>query len=239
MPCGNYICSRRLFVICLGPESFVILDHHIKQSMTTPLYISCTGLIGAGKSTLAKALGAHMNLPVFKEPVEENPYLPLFYADMKAHAFAMQVFLLTERFRQQQEIVWQNKGAVQDRSIYEDSVFAKMLHNGGLMSDLDYYTYTSLFSRMSNFMKRPTLLVFLDVTPEEALARISQRGRECEQTITLEYLQSLYAAYQLFITKISQTVPVLRVRYDQFVSVEEMAKAIRSYANDLTMIRDF
>ena len=118
-------------------------------------------------------------------------------------------------------------------------MFAKMLCDAGLMSDLDYKTYQTLFARMSNFMQRPTLLVFLDVTPEEAFDRIHQRGRVCENKMTIEYLQQLYNAYQVFIVKISQTVPVLRVRYDQFVSVEEMAKAIYAYAQERTMMRDY
>jgi deoxyadenosine kinase len=218
----------------------------IKKQMTTPpstdgvpMYITCTGLIGAGKSTLSKALGAYMHLPVFAEPVEENPYLKLFYGDMAKHAFAMQVYLLNERFRQQQQIVWQNNGAVQDRSIYEDGVFALMLRDAGLMSELDYKTYTALFRHMSNFMKRPTLIVFLDVTPEEALRRIKLRGRECEAGITLEYLMQLHAAYQRFIVDISRTIPVLRVKYEQFISVEEMAAGVEHYYKTMGTVHEF
>ncbi len=70
----------------------------------------------------------------------------------------MQVYLLNKRFKQQQEIIWQGKGGIQDRSIYEDSIFAKMLRDSGLMDERDYATYVSLFQHMSNFMKKPNII---------------------------------------------------------------------------------
>ena len=75
----------------------------------------------------------------------------------------MQVYLLNKRFKQQQEIIWQGKGGVQDRTIYEDSIFAKMLRDSGLMDERDYQTYVSLFQNMSNFMKKPNIIVHLDL----------------------------------------------------------------------------
>jgi len=90
------------------------------------VHIVISGLIGAGKSTLATALGKRLNLPVFYEPVTDNTYLEDFYKDTAKYSFAMQVYLLNARFRQQQEIIWSNRGGVQDRSIYEDSIFAKV-----------------------------------------------------------------------------------------------------------------
>lgn len=190
------------------------------------IYIAISGLIGAGKTTLATALGECMKLPVFHEPVDDNPYLSLFYKDMKEHAFAMQIHLLNERFQQQQQIVWQNKGAVQDRSIYEDSVFAEMLCKSGLMSELNYETYQSLFKHMSNFMRRPTLIVYLYVTPEQALARIRSRARSCEDGITIEYLRALYESYEKFITEISKTIMVIRIDNTGFPSAEDIAHTI-------------
>ena len=83
-------------------------------------------MIGAGKSTLAAALAQKLNLPVYYEPVTDNTYLEDFYKDRKKYGFAMQVYLLNARFKQQQEIIWGGKGGVQDRSIYEDSIFAKV-----------------------------------------------------------------------------------------------------------------
>lgn len=71
----------------------------------------------------------------------DNEYLEDFYGDIKKYSFPMQVYLLNRRFQQQQQIVWQGHGGVQDRTIYEDSVFARMLRNSGLMDERDYQTY--------------------------------------------------------------------------------------------------
>jgi deoxyadenosine kinase len=97
------------------------------------MFISISGLIGAGKTTLATALAKELNLPVYYEPVIDNEYLSDFYGDPKKYSFALQIYLLNRRFRQQQQIVWQGVGGVQDRTIYEDSVFAKMLRDAGLV----------------------------------------------------------------------------------------------------------
>ena len=90
---------------------------------------------------MAKSLAERLDLPVHYEPVANNEYLEDFYGDIKKYSFPMQVYLLNRRFQQQQQIVWQGHGGVQDRTIYEDSVFARMLRNSGLMDERDYQTY--------------------------------------------------------------------------------------------------
>lgn len=89
------------------------------------LFIGISGLIGAGKSTLAAELGKILDLPVYYEPVIENEYLADFYKDPKRYSFSLQIYLLNQRFVQHQQLVWKNQGGIQDRTIYEDSVFAK------------------------------------------------------------------------------------------------------------------
>jgi len=196
--------------------------------MSSNLFIGISGLIGAGKTTLATALAKEMDLPVFYEPVINNVYLEDFYKDMKKYGFNLQIYLLNKRFAQHQQIIWQGKGGVQDRTIYEDKIFAKILYDTGNIDYRDYQTYLELFSHMSNFMKKNTLIVHLDVTPEEAMERIRIRARGCETGITLEYLQALYKGYEEFLAEISKIVPVIRIRYDDFHSVEQMAKDIKN-----------
>ena len=91
------------------------------------IFIGIAGMIGAGKSTLAAALGQHLGIDTYYEPVADNEYLADFYQDTARYSFAMQVYLLNRRFQQHQEIIWRGRSAVQDRTIYEDSIFAKML----------------------------------------------------------------------------------------------------------------
>ena len=191
------------------------------------VYISIAGLIGAGKTTLAKALGDVLGLPVHYEPVSDNVYLEDFYKDMKRYGFPLQIYLLNKRYRQQQQIIWEGRGGVQDRTIYEDAIFAKMLRDDGLMEEREYQTYLSLFNNMSNFMRKPNVIVYLDVTPEESYERIKARSRECESSLPLEYLKKLSRSYEDFLEDISQIIPVLRVNWSTFHTAEDMAEQIR------------
>lgn len=196
------------------------------------LFIGIAGIIGAGKSTLAKALGDHLGLPVYYEPVEDNEYLEDFYRDTARYSFATQIYLLNRRFQQHQEIIWRGGGGVQDRTIYEDAVFAKTLVDLGLMEARDYRTYLSLFRHMSNFMCRPNVIVYLDVRPEVSLERVKLRSRDVESGLTLQYLTALYQEYERFIDDVSKSVPVIRVDWDKFRDAQEMAEVIdRAYFN--------
>lgn len=190
------------------------------------LFIGIAGLIGAGKTTLATSLGAHLNLPVYYEPVQDNEYLADFYRDPKSYAFATQIYLLNRRFQQHQEVIWRGGGGVQDRTIYEDAVFAKTLVNQGLLDARDYRTYLDLFRHMSNFMCRPNVIVYLDLSPASSMARIQQRSRDVESGISMEYLVALREEYESFIADISRTVPVIRVSWEEYRDVEEMARVI-------------
>ncbi len=190
------------------------------------LFIGIAGIIGAGKSTLARALGEHLSLPVYYEPVADNEYLEDFYRDTARYSFATQIYLLNRRFQQHQEIIWRGGGGVQDRTIYEDAVFAKTLVDLGLMQERDYRTYLHLFRHMSNFMCRPSVIVYLDVKPERSMERVRQRSRDVESGVSLEYLTALYNEYERFIQDISRAVPVIKVDWDRFRDVNEMAEVI-------------
>lgn len=189
-------------------------------------FIGIAGIIGAGKSTLATALGKHLGLEVHYEPVIDNAYLEDFYRETAKYSFAMQIYLLNRRFQQHQEIIWRARGGVQDRTIYEDAIFAKTLRDMNLMEPRDYETYVNLFRNLSNFMCRPNAIVYLDVSPQTSLKRIKERSRDCESTITLDYLGRLYDNYESFVQEISKLIPVIRVGYDEFWEIGDIAGAI-------------
>jgi deoxyadenosine kinase len=208
--------------------------------MTTmePLFIGIAGIIGAGKSTLATALGEHLDIDVYYEPVSDNEYLADFYRDTARYSFAMQIYLLNRRFQQHQEIIWKGRAAVQDRTIYEDSVFAKMLSDSGLMDERDYRTYVQLFRNMSNFMCKPNLIVYLDVKPEVSHERIKARARNIEEVISLDYLRNLYQEYERFVLEISRVIPLIRVSWNEFRDVQEMAEVIKREYLDASFLRN-
>lgn len=208
------------------------------MSELSTTFIGIAGMIGAGKSTLATSLGRHLDLPVYFEPVQDNEYLADFYRDTARYCFATQIYLLNRRFQQHQEIIWRGGGGVQDRTIYEDSVFAKMLVELGLMDERDYRTYLSLFRHMSNFMCRPNLIVYLDVKPERSMERIKMRNRGVESGITLDYLTALYRQYGIFVDEISRSIPVIRVDWDQFRDTDEMAEAVEQAYLQGSFLRD-
>ena len=201
-------------------------------------FIGISGLIGAGKTTLARELGKVLNLPVYYEPVVENEYLEDFYRDMKRYSFSFQIYLLNCRFRQHQQVLWNGTGGIQDRTLYEDSIFAKVLYEDGNMEEREYKTYLNLFRNMSNFMKKNTLIVHLDCKPEESLQRIKMRARGCETGITLDYLTKLYNAYEEFLKEISKVIPVIRVNYSEFKTAEEMAQIIKREYDSMHNIKN-
>ena len=201
-------------------------------------FIGISGLIGAGKTTLARELGKVLNLPVYYEPVIENEYLEDFYRDMKRYSFSFQIYLLNCRFRQHQQVLWNGTGGIQDRTLYEDSIFAKVLYEEGNMEEREYKTYLNLFRNMSNFMKKNTLIIHLDCKPEESLRRIKERARGCEVGITVDYLTKLYNGYEEFLKEISKVVPVIRVNYSEFKTAEEMAKIIKKEYDSMHNIKN-
>ncbi len=202
------------------------------------LFIGIAGMIAAGKSTLAKALGALLEMDVYYEPITDHEYLADFYRETRRYSFATQIYLLNRRFQQHQEIIWRGRPAVQDRTIYEDSIFAKMLAASGLMDERDYRTYLNLFRNMSNFMCKPNVIVYLDVSPEQSFDRIRARGRDVEEGVTLEYLRALHQGYMEFVDDISRVIPLVRVDYDRFATAEEMAEVIHREYLDHSFLRE-
>lgn len=203
------------------------------------LRISISGIIGVGKTTFAENLAAHLSVPVYYEEVKENKYLEDFYIDMKRYAFPLQIYLLNQRFVQQQQINWTAQGSVQDRSIYEDLIFAKMLHEDEMIEQRDYETYLSLFDTMLRVSSaRPDLIIHLDISAEESLKRIRIRGRECEKGITVEYLEKLKRNYDEFIIKISQSVRVVKVNWSEFSDIEKTSQLVMEAYQSINKISE-
>lgn len=196
------------------------MENYTRVFSSNDLFIGVSGIIGVGKTYLTRELGNKLNFRSYFEPVKENPYLSLFYDDMYKYAFPMQVYLLNKRFHQHQQAVWCGQGVVQDRTIYEDVIFAKMLAESKHIDDLNFDTYRELFINMTNYLHRPDVIVYLDVEPETAMKRIATRGRDCEKTLSLDYLKALRDGYEDWIKDINTRIPVIRIDWNEFKSVD-------------------
>jgi len=202
-------------------------------------YIGIAGTIGVGKSTLTEDLAKALNFESILEEVDGNPYLEHFYRDMKGYGTMMQVWLLNHRFRQHREFVTRIslgkiRGVVQDRTIWEDTIFARMLnrHPGKIITDLDYNTYLDLFDNMVlRELVFPQILIYLDCRPETAAERIMSRGRVMEKSIDIEYLRMLKANYEEFISEMeSAGVRILRLNWEEFIPISEVVRLIHEYS---------
>jgi deoxyadenosine/deoxycytidine kinase len=169
------------------------------------MHIAISGNIGAGKTTLTTLLAKHYKWETHFEDVENNHYLNDFYEDMQRWSFNLQIFYLNSRFTQIQEIKNSEKTVIQDRTIYEDAfIFAPNLHKMGLMSTKDFENYFSLFNLMEKFISAPDLLIHLRASVPTLVNQISQRGREYEESIRLDYLKRLNERYESWISTYSK-----------------------------------
>ena len=166
------------------------------------MHLAIAGNIGSGKTTLTTLLAKRYGWTPRYEPVDNNPYLADFYADMKRWAFNTQIYFLNKRFKEVVEISLSDETIIQDRTIFEDArIFAPNLHAQGMMSDRDFDNYTDLFDLMISLVKLPDLMIYIRSTIPNLVAQIQKRGRDFEQSIRLDYLEGLNALYEGWIAE--------------------------------------
>ena len=165
------------------------------------MHVAIAGNIGSGKTTLTRLLSKHYKWKPHYEDVEDNPYLDDFYNEMERWSFNLQIYFLNSRFRQILEIRERGQKVIQDRTIYEDAyIFAPNLHAMGLMTNRDFENYKSLFDLMESVTKGPDLLIYLRSSIPNLVKQIHKRGRDFENSISIEYLSRLNERYEAWIT---------------------------------------
>jgi len=165
------------------------------------MHVAIAGNIGAGKTTLTKLLAKHYKWEAHFESVDQNPYLDDFYGEMERWSFNLQVYFLNSRFRQILAIREGDKSIIQDRTIYEDAqIFAPNLHAMGLMTNRDFNNYSSLFELMEKLVQPPDLLIYLRASIPTLVNQIHKRGREYENSISIDYLSRLNERYEAWIS---------------------------------------
>ena len=165
------------------------------------MQFAIAGNIGAGKTSLAELLSKHYKWEPHFEDVIDNPYLDDFYVHMERWSFNLQVYFLNSRFRQLMSFNGSKKSVVQDRTVYEDAyIFAPNLHAMGLMNQRDFNNYLSLFELMESMIKAPELLIYLRSSIPNLVNKIHKRGREYENSISIEYLSRLNERYEAWVS---------------------------------------
>ncbi len=191
------------------------------QGMPHPLsrfrHVAIEGPIGAGKSSLARRLAAHMGAELMLERADENPYLERFYADAPGYAFQTQVFFLFQRMRQVRELAQPgmfSQAVVSDFMLAKDAIFARMN-----LSDEEYHLYNQMYAQVAQQLPQPDLVIWLQATPATLTQRIRQRGIAMEQRIEPAYLQKLCDAYADYFQAFD-AAPLMVVNSEHFNPVE-------------------
>lgn len=165
------------------------------------MHLAVSGNIGSGKTTLTEKLAKHYGWKAEFEAVDDNPYLPDFYEDMKRWSFHLQVYFLNSRFNQIKKIQESTIPTIQDRTIYEDAyIFAANLYKSKLLTERDYFNYRSLFDSMISHVKAPDLLIYLKADIPKLVGQIEKRGRTYETAMRIDYLKNLNSHYEDWIS---------------------------------------
>jgi len=196
-------------------------------------FLAIAGNIGVGKTELTNRLSAELGWLAYYEPVIQNPYLDPFYADMMRWSFHLQIYFLSERFKAQAEIGKSAMPFIQDRTIYEDAeIFARVLHEQGSMTTVDYENYTALFHILVSYLRKPDLIIYLKASPKVLMERIARRGRPSEQGIGVDYITRLNRAYDGWMTRARAELEVLEIDTDQ-VPLQGETEAFRLLVENL------
>ena len=183
-------------------------------------YIAIEGVIGAGKTALAKKIKDRLNAELILEQFETNPFLEAFYSNRKRFAFQTQMFFLINRFKQQEEL---NQGNlfteyfVSDYIFEKDRIFAYMNLSGEELK-----LYESIFPLLERNLRKPDLIVYLQSSVDRLMYNIKKRGRKMERNLTRSYIEELNEAYNNFFFRFNSS-PLLIVNATDidFVQNEE------------------
>lgn len=178
--------------------------------MAAPLYIAIEGVIGVGKTTLARLLQPEFQVRLVLEVFEENPFLASFYADRERYAFQTQIFFLLSRYRQQAKIreLVGRVPLLTDYLFAKDQLFARLNLAGDELA-----TYETLYHTLAEHIAVPDLVIYLRASVDTLMARIAARDRPYERGMPRDYIAALARAYDDFFASYTAT-PLLVIDTD-------------------------
>jgi len=174
-------------------------------------FIAIEGVIGVGKTTLARLLQPHFGSNLLLEIVEENPFLPRFYEDRARYAFQTQIFFLLSRYRQQRVAVPEAlKGGnlISDYLLDKDRIFARINLDGD-----EWEMYERLYEILADRTRKPDLVIYLRANLDVLMGRIAIRDRSFERTVERGYIEELRQRYDVFFGEYERT-PLLVINTD-------------------------
>ncbi|MFN8399789.1 MAG: deoxynucleoside kinase [Anaerolineales bacterium] len=174
------------------------------------MYIAIEGVIGVGKTTLARLLQPAFEAEVLLEVFEENPFLSDFYGDRARYAFQTQIFFLLSRYHQQNNnvpnILSAGKNLISDYTFAKDALFAGINIKGD-----ELQMYHRVHEALGEKIPKPDLLVYLQATTDTLMSRIAFRDRPYERQMERAYINELNVAYEEFFSKPFDNTPILRI----------------------------
>jgi len=156
-----------------------------------PFYLAIEGVIGVGKTTLARLLQPRLNADLLLEVFEENPFLPKFYADRERYAFQTQIFFLLSRYRQQQVVRLDDRPLIADYTFAKDRLFALLNLEGDELE-----MYDRVHQALAETVVLPDLVVYLRASLDVLMGRIAARDRPYERGMDPDYIESVRRAYE-------------------------------------------
>ena len=159
-------------------------------------HIAIEGVIGAGKTTLAKLLTERLSAKLILEKFEENPFLPKFYEDQDRFAFQTQIFFLLSRYKQQQELHQADlfhRFLVTDYIFEKDKIFAYLN-----LGDEELKLYENVMGAIEHNVPTPDLVVYIQSNVARLMGNIKARGRDFERNMPEQYIRDLNEAYNYF-----------------------------------------
>jgi len=186
------------------------------------MYVAIEGVIGVGKTTLARLMQSRFEADLLLEIFEENPFLSDFYADRQRYAFQTQIFFLLSRYRQQNsavpEILAAGRNVLADYTFSKDALFARINLKGDELE-----MYYKVHEALGEKIPKPDLIVYLRAETDALMQRITLRDRSYERQMERAYIAELNDVYEDFFSRPFDHTPILPIDTNRLNFVQNPA----------------